>query len=97
MEEKFESSGAWRRTVRFLSHDSGAFAQFVKYGVIGVLATCVQTGVFYALASTCLKCLTSDDLAVKVFGLPAAAFTLRALCPYSASSLKNIASPLCRP
>ena len=75
MEEKVESSGAWRRTVRFLSHDSGAFAQFVKYGVIGVLATCVQTGVFYALASTCLKCLTPDDLAVKFFCLPAAEFT----------------------
>ena len=50
-------------------------APFVKYGAIGVMATCVQTGVFYVLASTCLRCLTADDLAVKLFGLPSVAFT----------------------
>ena len=60
---------------KFLSHDAGPFAQFVKYGAIGVMATCVQTGVFYVLASTCLRCLTADDLAVKLFGLPSVAFT----------------------
>jgi putative flippase GtrA len=54
----------------FLSHDAGPFAQFVKYGAIGVMATCVQTGVFYALAATCLKCLAADDWAVKLLGLP---------------------------
>ena len=59
----------------FLSHDAGPFAQFVKYGMIGVLATCVQTGVFYALAACWLKCLTPDDWAVKLLGLPAATFT----------------------
>ena len=64
------------KTVReILSHDSGPFWQFVKYGVIGVMATCVQTGVFYVLASTCLKCLTADDWAVKLLGLPSVAFT----------------------
>ena len=56
---------AWRK---FLSHDSGAFAQFIKYGVIGVMATCV-------LAATCLRCLTADDWAVRLLGLPSAAFT----------------------
>ena len=60
---------------KFLSHDSGPFAQFVKYGAIGVMATCVQTGVFYVLAATCLKCLTADDLAVRLLGLPSVAFT----------------------
>ena len=49
---------------RCLSHEAGAFAQFVKYGVVGVMATCVQTGVFYALAATCLRCLGPDDWAV---------------------------------
>jgi putative flippase GtrA len=64
------------KTVReILSHDSGPFWQFVKYGVIGVMATCVQTGVFYVFASTCLKCLTADDWAVKLLGLPSVAFT----------------------
>ena len=60
---------------RFLSHDCGPFAQFVKYGAIGVAATAVQFAVFYVLASTCLKCLTPDDKAVKLLGLPSVAFT----------------------
>ena len=55
-----------------LSHDCGPFWQFVKYGAIGVMATLVQTGVFYLLATTCLKCLGSDDVAVKCLGFAAA-------------------------
>jgi len=62
---------AWRRFIsRFLSHDSGPFAQFVKYGAIGVASTIVQMLVFYLLASTCCRCLGPDDWAVKGFGLP---------------------------
>lgn len=57
---------------QFLSHDAGPFVQFVKYGVAGVMATCVQAFVFYLLASTCLQCLGPDDFAVKYFGLPSA-------------------------
>lgn len=60
---------------KILSHDCSPFWQFVKYGVIGVLATCVQTGLFYVLASTVLKCLTEDDIAVRLFALPSAEFT----------------------
>lgn len=54
----------------FLSPDSGPFAQFVKYGVIGVLSTLVQMAVFYVLAVTCLKCLAPDDWAVRLLRLP---------------------------
>jgi len=60
---------------RFLSHDCGPFAQFVKYGAIGVAATVVQFAVFYLFASTCLKCLTPDDKAVKLLGIPSVAFS----------------------
>ena len=60
----------WRGVRHFLSHESGPFAQFVKYGVIGVLATCVQMLGFYLFAATCLKCLASDDWAVRFAGLP---------------------------
>jgi putative flippase GtrA len=60
----------WRIIRRFLSHESGPFAQFVKYGVIGVLSTCVQMIGFYLLAATCLKCLGGDDWAVRFLGLP---------------------------
>ena len=52
-----------------------ALWQFIKYGVVGVMATVVQTGVFYLLAATALKCLTADDWAVKFLGLAAAEFT----------------------
>ncbi len=57
---------------RILSHDCGAFWQFVKYGVIGVLSTIVQAAAFYFLASTALRCLSSDDFAVRLLSLPAA-------------------------
>ena len=60
----------WRGVRHFLSHESGPFAQFVKYGVIGVIATCVQMFGFYLLAATCLKCLGADDWAVRFAGLP---------------------------
>jgi putative flippase GtrA len=65
--------GAWLKKI--LSHEAGPFWQFVKYGVIGVLSTCVQTAIFYLLAATCLKCLTPDDWAVRFLGLSAATFT----------------------
>lgn len=55
---------------RILSHDCGAFWQFVKYGVIGVLSTIVQAAAFYVLASTALMCLNADDLAVRLLSLP---------------------------
>lgn len=67
-DDKTERRPAWRK---FLSHDSGPFAQFVKYGAIGVASTLVQMLVFYVLASTCCRCLGPDDWAVKLFGLPA--------------------------
>ncbi len=60
------------RIAKILSHDSGPFWQFVKYSVIGVMSTCVQLAVFYALAATCLPCLKADDWAVRCLGLRAA-------------------------
>ena len=70
MEKEKDRLTGWRMMRRFLSHDSGPFAQFVKYGVIGVLSTCVQMIGFYLLAATCLKCLGSDDWAVRFLRLP---------------------------
>ena len=63
---------------KFLSHEAGPFAQFVKYGAIGVASTCVQTGIFYVLAATVLKCLGPDDWAVRFAGLPAVELAVRA-------------------
>lgn len=66
---------------KFLSPDAGPLAQFVKYGAVGVMATLVQAGVFYALACTAFKCLTPDDLMVRLLGMPSVeiAAPLRAL------------------
>ena len=64
-----------RELKRILSHESGPFWQFVKYVAIGVMATIVQTGLFYLLASTCLMCLGADDWAVRYAGLPSASFS----------------------
>ena len=69
---KSESLAAYVRKI--LSHECGPFWQFVKYGTIGVLSTCVQLAVFYLLAATCLKCLGPDDWAVTKLGFPAAGF-----------------------
>ena len=70
MEKGKDRMAGWRMVRRFLSHDSGPFAQFVKYGAIGVLSTCVQMIGFYLLAGTCLKCLGADDWAVRFLGIP---------------------------
>jgi putative flippase GtrA len=59
----------------FISRDSGPLAQFVKYGIIGVLSTCIQMIGFYLLAATCLKCLTADDWAVRFLFLPSVEVT----------------------
>ena len=63
---------SWLRGV--LSPEAGPFWQFVKYGVVGVASTIVQLAVFLVLASSCLKCLTPDDWAVRFLGLGAAVF-----------------------
>ena len=60
------------RLGKILSLDSGPFWQFVKYGTIGVMATLVQTGVFYLVSALCLNCLGPGDWAVENLGLPAA-------------------------
>jgi len=53
-----------------LCERSRGFAQFVKYGTNGVIATYVQTGVFYALGATCCLCLGPNDWAVRYLGFP---------------------------
>ena len=70
-----------KRLREILSHDSGAFWQFVKYGVVGVMSTVVQMVVFYILAATAIKCLKSDDWAVKFLSLPSVGIsdTLRSI------------------
>jgi putative flippase GtrA len=51
---------------KMLSHDASPFVQFVKYGAVGVMSTLIQMAVFYFAACTFLKCLTGDDMFVKL-------------------------------
>ena len=82
------------RVRRILSHESGPFWQFVKYGIIGVLSTAVQAVAFYVLAATVLKCLDPGDVAVRLFGLPATSVseTVRALRFAAATALAFVVS-----
>jgi len=54
-----------------LCERSRGFAQFVKYGAIGVIATYVQMGFFYLMAATCCLCLGPGDWAVRYLGFSA--------------------------
>lgn len=52
-----------------------AFAQLIRYGIVGVMTTVVQTAVFYLCGSTVFKCLTADDWAVRILHLSCADFS----------------------
>jgi putative flippase GtrA len=57
---------------QFKGRKAGTFVQFIKYGIGGAAATAVHYILFYLLATTLLKSLTPNDIAVKWLGLPAA-------------------------
>jgi len=52
-----------------------ALTQLVRYGIVGVMTTIVQTAVFYLCGSTVFRCLTADDWAVRLLHLPYADFS----------------------
>ncbi len=52
-----------------LFHDAHPFVQFVKYGVAGVIATCVHASLFFLLGWKVWPCLEATDPMVKLFHL----------------------------
>ena len=52
-----------------LSHEAGPVLQFIKYAVVGGLATASHILLFYACALFVLPCLTPDDFLVRLLGL----------------------------
>lgn len=50
----------------FLSHDAGPIAQFVKYALVGGIATAVNIAVFYLVGWRLLPSLTQNDVVAKV-------------------------------
>lgn len=51
---------------KFLSHDAGPVAQFLKYAIAGGIATCVQIVSFFVFGWLVLPCLTDTDPVVKI-------------------------------
>lgn len=53
----------------FLSQDSGAFAQFIKYAFIGGIATAVNIFIFHLVGWKMVPCLQERDWAVQALHL----------------------------
>ena len=51
---------------KFLSHDAGPIAQFIKYAVVGGLATGVNILGFFLAGWFLFPCLTEDDVLVRL-------------------------------
>ncbi len=64
---------------RFLGRDAGAFAQFIKYGMAGGVATLTQIVMFFALGWRLLPCLTEDDIMVRLLRVAPVVVENRAL------------------
>lgn len=53
---------------KFLSHEAGPLAQFIKYAIVGGIATFVHIGTFFVCGRYLFPCLSADDIAVRVLG-----------------------------
>jgi putative flippase GtrA len=62
-----------------LSHDVHPVVQFIKYGIVGGLATAVHIAAFFLCGWYLLPCLTQNDIVVRLLGLtaPAVSETVR--------------------
>lgn len=54
---------------RQLGHDAHPVVQFLKYGIVGGMATGVHIVTFFFLGFFVLPCLTQDDITVRLLGL----------------------------
>jgi len=52
---------------KHLSHDVHPVVQFIKYGIVGGMATGLHAVTFFLVAWLLFPCLTEDDIAVKLF------------------------------
>ena len=53
---------------KFLSHDAGPFAQFVKYAFVGGLSTAIHILTFFLCGRFLFPCLTEGDIVVRLLG-----------------------------
>lgn len=52
-----------------LTHDAHPLVQFIKYGIVGGMATGVHIVTFFLVAWKLFPCLTANDITVKLLGL----------------------------
>ena len=54
---------------KHLGHDTQPLIQFLKYGIVGGMATAVHIVTFFILGYRLFPCLTANDITVKLLGL----------------------------
>ncbi len=71
------TGGALLRDIirKSLSHDAHPLVQFIKYGIVGGMATALHIVTFFLCGWFLLPCLTQDDIAVRLLGLTAPVLT----------------------
>ena len=60
---------------KFLEHDTHPLVQFIKYGIVGGMATATHIVTFFLCGWFFLPCLTQDDITVRLLGLTVPAIT----------------------
>jgi putative flippase GtrA len=79
-----------------LAHDAHPLVQFIKYGIVGGMATGVHIVTFFLFAWLLFPCLTANDITVKLLGMSVQPMTdsLRAfnalLCNIGGFCISNV-------
>lgn len=60
---------------KHLGHDAHPVVQFIKYGIVGGMATATHIVTFFLCGWFFLPCLTQDDVTVRLLGLTAPAIS----------------------
>ena len=60
---------------KLLGHDTHPLVQFIKYGIVGGMATATHIVTFFLIGWFFLPCLTESDPAVRLLGLTAPAIS----------------------
>ena len=55
----------------FLSHDAAPLAQFIKYAVVGGIATATHIGAFFLIGFYLFPCVSEQDIVVRLLRLKA--------------------------
>ncbi len=54
---------------KFIGHDASPLEQFIKYALVGGVATATHVSIFYLCGWLVFPCLTPDDIVVRLLGM----------------------------